>query len=202
MSKVVIGSAAEDGLAVLRGETFPKNARAPGVNLGSDENDAMEIFLVKGLAERAHFIRGVYDGRREDVDGAVGNSLMQQEQAVVKFFTGVRDGEFLERGAGFDRIGEPDLRSVALVVKAGGFEGAGWHAAAEDGDGGGFLRRIFLVEPAAEVQEGEQEEKKKRGDNWENDAGLAGFGVGKDGRADHLDGKIIRSKVMVCSGSW
>jgi len=202
VSKVVVRRAADDGLAVLRGEALPKNARAPGVNLGRDYNDAMEIFLVKGLTKGAHFVGGVYDGRCEDVDGAVGNSLMQQEHAVVKFFTGVRDGEFFEGGAGFDGIGEPDLRGVALVVKAGRFEGAGGHAAAEDGDGGSFLRGIFAVEPAAKVQEGEQEEKKKRADEGENEAGLAGFGVGKDGRADHLDREIIRSKVMLGASSW
>jgi len=162
----------------------------------------MEIFLVKGLTEGAHFVCGVYDGRGENVDGAVGNSLMQQKQAVVKFLASVGDGEFLERGAGLDGIGEPDLRSVALVVEACGFEGAGGHASAEYGDGGGFLRGIFLVEPAAEVQEDEQEEKKKRAGDGENEAGLAGFDVGKNGRADHLDREIIRSKVMVGASWW
>lgn len=197
MSKIVIRSAANDGLAVLSREAFPKHAGAPGVNFGSNENDAVEILLVKGLAEGTHFVRGVYDGRRKDVDGAVGNSLMQQKQAVVEFLAGVRNGEFFERGAGFDGIREPDLRRVALVVKARGFERAGGHAAAEDGDGGGFLRRIFPVEPAAKVQEGKQEEKKKQAGNRKPEGALSNSGIGEDGRANHLDREIIRSKVEV-----
>ena len=127
---------------------------------------------------------------------------MQQEQAVVEFLARVGDGKLLERSAGFDGIGEPDLRGVALVVKARGFEGAGGHAAAEDGDGGGFLGRILLVEPAAQIQEGEQEEKKKRADDRKNEAGFAGLGVGKDSRADHLNREIIRGKVRVGASWW
>jgi len=125
----------------------------------------MEIFLVKGLAEGAHFIRGIYDGRREDMDGAVGNSLMQQEQAVVKFLAGIRKRIIFRAWRQVRRNRRARFGRIALVVKAGGFEGAGGHAAAEDGDGGGFLRRIFVVEPAAQIQEGEHEEKKKRADD-------------------------------------
>ena len=162
----------------------------------------MKVFLAKSLAESAHFVGGVYDRRRENMDGAVRNALMEQQQAVVEFFAGVGDGKFFQRGAGFHGIGEPNLRRVALVVKTRGFERAGGHAAAEDGDGGGFLRGIFLVEPAAEVEEGEQEQKEKRADDRKPEARLAGFGVGKDGRGEHLDGKIIRSKVKACAASW
>jgi len=162
----------------------------------------VETFLVEGLTEGAHFVGGIDDGWRKNVDGAVWNSLMEEKQAIVEFFAGVGDGEFFKGGAGFDGIGEPDLRSVALVVEARGFEGAGRHAAAEDGDGGGFLRGIFLVEPAAEVEKGEKEEKKSRADNRKPETRLAGLGVRKNGRKEHLDREIIRSKVSVAAGCW
>src|SRR5579863_9675395 len=161
----------------------------------------MQIFLAKRLAEGAHFIGGVYDGRGKNVDGAVRNALMEQQQAVVKFFAGVRDGKLFQRGAGFDGIREPDLRRVALVVEARGFERAGRHAATEDSDGGGFLRRILLVEPPAEVEEGEQKEKEKRADNRKPETGLAGLGIGQNGGEDHSDREIIRSKVKSCAVS-
>ena len=191
----VVRSATDNCLAVFFREALPQNGGAPGVHFGSDDDDAMEIFLAKGLAEGAHFVRGVYDGRRENVDGAVRNTLMKQKQPVVKFLAGIGDGQFFEGGAGLDGIREPDLRSVALVVKPAGFERAGRHAAAENGDSGGFLRGIFLVEPAAEVEEGEQKQKEKRTGNGKNEARLASRGVGKDGSQNHLDREIIRSKV-------
>jgi len=70
--------AADDCLAVFGRETLPKYGGSPGVNLGSNENDAMQIFLAKSLPEGAHFIRGVYDGGRKNMDGAIGNALMKQ----------------------------------------------------------------------------------------------------------------------------
>ena len=180
---------------------LPKDGCAAGVNLRSYENDAMEIFLAQGLPESAHFVGGVYDRGRKNVDGAIRNALMKEEETVIKFLAGVGDGIFFERGAGFDGIGEPNLRGVAKIVEPSGFEGARRHAAAENGNGGGLLRRIFVVEPAAKVQEREQEEKEKRADNGKPETRLAGAGVGENGRKDHWDREIIRSKVTACASS-
>ena len=198
----VTGSAADNCLAIFRGEAFPEDGRPPGVNFRGNEDDAVQIFLAKSLPEGAHFVGGIYDGWRKNVNGAIRNTLMKQKHTVVEFLAGIGNGKLFERGAGFDGIGEPDLRGVPLVKKARGFERARRHAAAENGDRGRFLRGIFPVEPAAQVEEGEQQEKEKRAQNQKPGARLAGPSVRKDGREEHLDREIIRSNVAACAASW
>ena len=153
----VAGSAADNCLAIFRGEAFPEDGRPPGVNFRGNEDDAVQIFPAKSLPEGAHFVGGIYDGWRKNVNGTIRNTLMKQKHTVVEFLAGIGNGKLFERGAGFDGIGEPDLRGVALIVEPRGFERARRHAAAENGDRGRFLRGIFPVEPAAQVEEGEQQ---------------------------------------------
>src|SRR5437899_9318449 len=97
----VVRGATDNCFAVFFRKTLPQDGGAPSVHFGGDDDDAVEIFLAKGLAEGSHFVRGVYDGRREDVNGAVRNTLMKQKQPVVKFLASIGDGQFFEGRAGF-----------------------------------------------------------------------------------------------------
>ena len=58
---------------------------------------------------------------------------------------------------------QPDFRGVASAIKLGCFQDAQRHAATEDSDGLGVIKRIFNNEPAAHVKEtenkGDQEQQ-------------------------------------------
>ena len=151
----------DNGQAVLGREESPKGGSPPSVYFGGDEDDAALGFFAQGDCERAHLIGCVHNWRVEDVDGVIRNSLVEKDQAIVGFFSSVGNGIPLQCGSWFDGVGKPDLWGVTLIVKPGGFQSSIGHPAAEHGEGSGFLQGILAVQPAAEIQKGQQGEEKQ-----------------------------------------
>ena len=84
---------------------------------------------------------------------------------TVAFFTVERDPHRGESLFWFGRVCEPHFRRVARAIEFCRFEGAHGHSSAENGDGGGFFKRIFDNQPAAhgEKRDHSQDEQAAEG---------------------------------------
>ncbi len=83
------------------------------------------------------------------MDRAFRDARVNQDLAVVVFFTDVVDakfGQIVRRAVG---TAAPDFGGVALGEDFAGFDGALRHASAQDENYVGAGKRVFAVEPAA-----------------------------------------------------
>ena len=119
---------------------------------GSDDDRARPWLLIESFGNRAKFVRGIEDARRQKSNIDWANALSDQHHAVVLFFTGVGQMQILHRSARLQRLRQPDLAGEAVTIKLRGGQGAVGKPAAENNDGLRFLQPIFANQPQAGVE--------------------------------------------------
>src|SRR5579862_4027529 len=154
--KVVVGNGVNDGVSVGGVIFIPQRVHAAGMRFVGDDDDVVAALVLEGAANSVQFIRGVSDGSFQDVYCLSGYALAPQNLQVQLFFAGIVQAKILQAFDGvIAGVSKPDFFRVAVVIKLGGFHGAGGNVAAENGDGGGLAEGLLDDQPSANAKKGD-----------------------------------------------
>jgi len=153
-------------------EFVPEFVHSAGVSLVGYDDYGGILFLMERAADDIEFILGVYDGGIEDVNRFCWDSLAAEDLIVKIGFAGIVNAQLSERTRLRAGMSQPDFTGETVAIKRSGFEGAGGEVAAENRDGVGFLKGIFLDKPVAdgehERESGGNGEQGESAENCEN----------------------------------
>src|SRR5690349_598448 len=81
--KGIFGGRSHDGAALSGSKLPPEQPHTPCVRLAGDQNDGATLFLLESLANHAHFVSGVHNGRLQDVNCGGRDSFVNQDARAV-----------------------------------------------------------------------------------------------------------------------
>src|SRR5277367_3152361 len=94
--KRILASVADDELRIGADQLSPNRAHATGVNLGGDNDHAVDIFFTRGAGNQPDLIFRVYDSLLKNSSGCAGDAERDERALVVKGLAQVINSNFMK----------------------------------------------------------------------------------------------------------